>query len=57
MMELRRRLVEIPNLCRNETAAAIKSGGAIMPERTGFARDGQPRMMRVVQKAIVGTET
>ena len=57
MMGLRWRLVEIPNQCRDETAAAVKSGGAIMPERAGFARDGQPRMMRVVQKAIAGTET
>lgn len=57
MMGLRWSLVEIPNQYRNETAATIKSGGAIMPERTGFARDGQHRMMRVVQKAIAGTET
>lgn len=57
MMGLRWRLVEIPNQCRDETAAAVKSDGTIMPERTGFARDGQPRMMRVVQKAIAGTET
>lgn len=57
MMGLRWRLVEIPNQCRDETTAAVESGGAIMPERTGFARDGQPRMMRVVQKAIAGTET
>ena len=57
MMGLRWRLVEIPNQCRDETTAAFKSDGTIMPERTGFARDGQPRMMRVVQKAIAGTET
>lgn len=57
MMGLRWRLVEIPNQCRDETTAAVESGDAIMPERTGFARDGQPRMMRVVQKAIAGTET
>jgi len=57
MMGLRWKLVEMPNQCQDETTAAVESDDAIMPERTGFARDGQPRMMRVVQKAIAGTET